>query len=354
MSHTALALIPVLFPALLQEDVLQLKDDGSGERKILVGKVLAMTDASIEFQDRKQGKMTLPMELVEPYSVYRIKESRIDPKSGAAHLELGEWCMTTAMHVTAIREFTLARQWDPSLASKADERIRAAQEEDARGKLEEARRHILAKRYDAAASLLSYIMRNYPDTSFGERAREESDKVAEAIRSEIEDKEKMLEAEKKEGEKKEEEAKTEGVQKTLREVLLALEEAKKAFADGLLWEAKDNLTQTRKSWENAERSLDRARLTLQPLLKSTDPAVVKEAERLEKELVDWLVRVTWRLGRNYAEQLSYGEAVRYLNQATALPHDAVTDELINRLMVTITELRMRQRASGSTGPSLPK
>ena len=60
---------------------------------------------------------------------------------------------------------------------------------------------------------------------------------------------------------------------------------------------------------------------------------------------EWLVRTYWRLSRNYAEHLTYVEAIRYLNKAFALPHDSIMDRLLNELLLTITQLRMKMRAA---------
>lgn len=331
------------------DDILQLKSEGSDDPMLLVGQVLNITDKTVEFQDRKNGKMTIPVESIEPYSLYRVKASRIDDASGKAHFELGEWCHASELFGSAIREFEKAKEKDPSLAEACEPRIKVSREEDARTRFEEAKRLILQKKYEKAAQILGLILRNYHDTPYADKAKEESDKVASALKAENEEKVKMLAAKKKADDDAKSTAKAAFEKKLFTESATLLDEAKKAFNEGLEFEAKDNVTQCRKSWENAERKLDQARLRLQSFLKTADDAAVKEGGELEKELVAWQVKVYWRLGRNYAEHLSHTDALRNLNRALALPHDEFMDRILNELVLTVTQVQMRRRAAGTGG-----
>ncbi|MHC4608109.1 MAG: hypothetical protein ACYTAF_14460, partial [Planctomycetota bacterium] len=129
LTLTAL-LIAAGTAAAQQDDVIQLKSGPGQEPQILVGKVIKITDTTVEFQHKKKGKMSLAIEDIEPYSLYRLKAARIDDASGKEHFELGEWCFSAGLYTTALREFERAKLLDRKIAGKCDERIRASREED--------------------------------------------------------------------------------------------------------------------------------------------------------------------------------------------------------------------------------
>ena len=66
-----------------------------------------------------------------------------------------------------------------------------------------------------------------------------------------------------------------------------------------------------------------------------------------QELDHWRIKVYWRFARNYAEHLTFSEALKYLNRAQVTPHDTFMDRMLNELLLTLTQLRMRKRAAGS-------
>ena len=337
---------PAEVPPLQGDEILQLKNSREGEPVFLVGKVLKIKEKTIVFEDHNRGILQIPIDSVEPYSLYRAKKSRIDDSSASDRYQLGEWCLSQELYTTAVREFNEAKQLDRSLRRTCDRKIKTCREEDARTKFEEAKRLILQQHYDSAAKRLHYILKRYSDTPYGEKAREESDKMAALIRAGNREKEEMLKAKKEADEKAQKDAGKFEKMKAFDEVKAALDTARNSFTDALLWEGKDNLTRCRRLWQSSASKLVTSRTQLKTLLESEDTNVVKEAIGLDAVVVEWLVRIYWRLGRNYAEHLSYSEALKYLNGALALPHDSDMDRLINELTLTITRLRMRMRASG--------
>ncbi len=337
---------PAEVPPLQGDEILQLKNSREGEPVFLVGKVLKIKEKTIVFEDNDRGILEIPIDSVEPYSLYLAKKRRIDDSSASDRYKLGVWCLSQGLYTTAVGEFNEAKQLDRSLRRSCDRKIKTCREEDARTKFEEAKRLILQKRYDSAAKRLHYILKRYSDTPYGETAREESDKVAALIRAGNREKEEMLRAKKEADHKAKKNVGKFEKMKAFDEVKAALDSARNSFSDALEWEGKDNLTLCRRLWRSSASKLVTARAQLKTLLESKDADVVKEATGLDAAVVDWLVRIYWRLGRNYAEHLSYGEALKYLNGALALPHDRDMERLINDLTLTMTQLRMRRRASG--------
>ena len=70
------------------------------------------------------------------------------------------------------------------------------------------------------------------------------------------------------------------------------------------------------------------------------------ADLLYSHLDAILVKVYFRLGRMWAVELSYPNALEWLNKAMKIPHDDQMERQINEILVTISQLKMRERASG--------
>jgi hypothetical protein len=58
------------------------------------------------------------------------------------------------------------------------------------------------------------------------------------------------------------------------------------------------------------------------------------------------VKTYYRLGRMWAVELAYPTALEWLNKAMRVPHDAATEHLVNEVLLTISQLKMRERAAG--------
>ena len=179
-----------------------------------------------------------------------------------------------------------------------------------------------------------------------DKAREETEKLADAIRRENEKKKKKFADKKKAEANKKVTAKRSAEKRVIGEVLTGIDQAKKLWTDGLNWEGLDNLTKTRKAWDQAERTLDRAKLRVQPLIRSKNIETLQEAIEADKEVDAGRVKIYWHLGRHYSEHLMYPEALKYINKGLATPHDAFQDRMFNELLLTVTQLRMRRRAAG--------
>ena len=124
IAAAALILVAGMPPR--QDDVLQIKDSGTGDPVILVGKVLKVTEKVVEFEDNRRGKMTISVDSIEPYSLYRVKSARINKKSGPDHFKLGEWCINAGLYFTAIKEFESAKSFDKKLKT-SDDRLRLSE-----------------------------------------------------------------------------------------------------------------------------------------------------------------------------------------------------------------------------------
>lgn len=326
-----------------KDDVIQLKDDGG----IKVGKIVKVDDAGIELQVKDLAKpIRIEFKDMMPYSVYRIKESRIDAKDGQAHLDLGDYCRANQLYSQAIKEYEAAATADASLEEKAKAKIGEARNEDAGSRFELAKKLALAKDWKGANEQLSIIIDKYSDTPYFEDAKKEIEKITEAIKKETEEKKKMLEEKKKADEAKVAKSKEELEKMALAQVLDQLKEAEAAWNEGLDWEGKTNITKADRAWKAAEAKLSAAKKNLEILLKSSDVEILKKSKELDKQADDWLVKVYYRLGSLWAVELNFALAKEFLNKAIKVPHDAQMDRLINEVLLTVNQLQMRQRAAG--------
>jgi tetratricopeptide (TPR) repeat protein len=321
-----------------QEDVIQLK----GEGKLLVGKVTNITDTTIEITT-KDGKVTLDIGQIHPVSVYKVRSSRIDPKSATAHWELGEYCKSNGLYAFATEEFDKAAGLDAGLKDKAKKAKDQMRSEDSRAKFEQAKRLGAEKKYADALELLKQILEKYADTPYFEEAKKELDKLGADLAKENEAKRAEIEEKKK---KKDEEAAKaiENAEKAeFKRAQDFIVDSRASWNEGLDWEAKANLTKADKAWKAADARLTAARGLCEKLEKSNDVAMIKSAKDLEKEIDGWIVRTCYRLGRLWATELNYGDAITWLNKGLKLEPD---HHLINEVLLTLTQLKMRKNAAG--------
>ena len=346
ISRSVLVLLALAVPALSQDakkpdDILQKKDGG-----LIVGRVLKMDADTADFlaKDEKEPRKIALKDLM-PYSVYRLRLDRIDRKSGQARMDLAEFCMSHGLYSTAAREFEEAAALDGSLADKAKKRRDEAHNEDGRAKFEDVKKLHLRKEYEEAKNIVRLLIEKYGDTPYAEEAKKEDGKMAEEIAKENAEKKAQLAAQQQAaadaGAKKTEDQ----IKVMIARTVELLEEAQKAWAEGLEHEAR-NLTKADKGWRAAEMALVSAKRNIDSLLKSNDVAVLQKAKDLERQTDTWLVKTYYRLGRMWSVELSYPTALEWLNKGMRIPHDDHMDHLLNELTLTISQLQMRQRAAG--------
>lgn len=322
------------------DDVLQKKDGG-----ILVGRILKVDAETIEVlvNGEKEPRRISSREL-NPYSVYRIRLDRIDKSSGDARLSLGEFCMANGLFYAATREFEEAARLDKSLEEKAKKRRDEAHNEDARSKFEEAKRLAAEKKYDQSNNLCQMIVEKYSDTPYFDESKKLVSKIAEDIAKENADKKAQLAEKKDEKQKKIEQLKENQEKDLLAKTGELIDDGGKLFLEGLDGEAK-NLTRGERAWKGAEVALQTAHRNVEYLLKSNDLETIKKAKEMERQIDHLLVRVYYRLGRMWAVELSYPTALEWLNKALKVPHDEQMDRQINEILLTISQLKMRERAA---------
>jgi hypothetical protein len=322
-----------------QEDVLQLK----GEGPLLVGKVTNVTETTIEFTTRDGKAMTLDIGQIHPVSVYKLRAARIDSKSAKDHWGLGDYCKTNRLFSFAAEEYDKAAAIDGSLKDKA---VRAKEElraEDGRSKFEQAKRLAAEKKYGDAGDLLRQLVERYADTPYAEEARKELDKLAAEVAKDNEARKAELEEKKRR--KDEEAAKAvENAEKAdFKRSQDLIVEARTAWNEGLDWEAKAALSKADKAWKSSDARLAAARTLCERLEKSNDVNMIKAAKDLEKEIDAWIVRTCYRLGRLWATELNYTESIGWLNKGLKIEPD---NHLINEVLLTLTQLKMRKNAAG--------
>ncbi len=320
-----------------QDDIVQGKDG-----TLFVGKILSASDASIDMQLKTGGKVTLEFKNLVPDSVYRVKADRIDDKSAKAHFDLGDWCLANGLFSSAIGEYDKAAALDKDLADKAKKKKEEAFNEDARTKFEEAKRLIATKDYEGAEKLLSMLLTKYKDTPWAKEAQSEVAKVAAEIAKENEAKKKQLEDKKKAeadaaGKKGEE-----GDKALLSGTTGAIEDAKKSWGEGLEWEGRGNLTKADRAFKTGEGRLAIGKRNTELLAKSNDVNSIKQAKELDKELDLWLVKTYYRLGRMWAVELNYPEALMWINKGLRISPE---DEDLKSTLRTLSELEMKRRSS---------
>ncbi len=323
-----------------QDEVIQLK----GEGKLLVGKITNVTDTTIEMTLSKEGKsVTLDIGQIHPVSVYKIRAARIDAKSATAHWELGDYCKANGLYAFAGEEFDKAAAIDGGLKDKAKRAREQMRSEDARTKFEQAKRFGAEKKYADALDLLKQLIERFPDTPYFEEAKKELEKLTSELAKENEQKRAEIEEKKR---KKDEEAVklAEAAEKAdLKRAQDLVVESRNSWNEGLDWEAKGNLTKADKAWKGSDAKLGAARGLCEKLEKSNDVNMIKSAKDLEKEIDGWIVRTCYRVGRLWATELNYTEAIGWLNKGLKLEPD---HHLINEVLLTLTQLRMRKNAAG--------
>ena len=342
MLWLATLLALTLQDAKKQDDVLQKRDGG-----LLVGKILKVeADAFEVLVTGEREPRRLMFRDLMPYSVYRARLDRIDKASGAARMELGEFCVAQSLYSQAVREFEEAARLDKSLEERARKRRDEAHHEDARSKFEEAKKHYQKKDYEEAVKLLHLLLESrYEGSPYQPEARTLVAKITEEIKAEKDELQKQIAAEKAKKEAVKENAKAQLEADLVNRTTLLIEEAHKAFAEGLDNEPK-NQTRAEKAWRTAEASLLAAKKNVEALIKTNDVELIKKAKEIDKQADFGLVRVYYRLGRLFAADLNYPSALEWLNKAMKIPHDEQTDRLINEVLLTITQLKMRERAAG--------
>jgi tetratricopeptide (TPR) repeat protein len=323
------------------DDVLQKKDGG-----ILVGRILKMDGDNVEvLVNGEKDARKIPLRDLNPYSVYKMRLDRIDKANGEARLGLAEFCMANGLYYAATREFEEAARLDKSLEEKAKKRRDEAHSEDARSKFEEAKRLAAEKKYDAANTLCQMIVEKYSDTPYFDESKGLISKIAQDIAKENEAKKKQLEDKKDEKEKKIAALKENQEKDLIAKTAELIDEGGKLFLEGLDGEIK-NLTKAERAWKSAEAALVTAHRNVEYLLKSNDLETIKKAKDFERSIDAVLVKVYFRLGRMWAVELSYPSALEWLNKAMKVPHDEQMDRQINEVLLTISQLKMRERAAG--------
>ncbi len=325
-----------------RDDVVQKKDGG-----ILVGRILKVeADAlGMVVQGEREGRKIYFREIM-PYNVYEIRLRRIDRKSAEARFELGEFCMSQGLHGTAAREFEEAAKLDPSMAEKCRKRKEDARNDDARTKLEDAKKLYAEKRLREANEVHHILLDRYEDTPYFKEAKDLVARITEDVQKENEEKKKQLEEKKKAAEDAKAKVKEDQEKKLLNDAADFVEQAQRSWIEALDHEPK-NLTKADRAWKAAELALAEARRRVDIALKSNDVENIKKAKEVEKQVDHWLVRTCYRLGRLWAVELNYPDALAWLNKAMKVPHDEQMDHLINEVLLTITQLQMRKRAAGA-------
>ena len=322
-----------------QEDVVQLK----GEGKLLVGKVTEITDKTLEMTLRDGSKVTLDLKEIHPVSVYKVRAARVDPKNAAARWELGEFCKANGLYAFATEEYDKAAALDAGLKDRAKKAKEQMRSDDSRAKFEQAKRLGAEKKYAEALDVLKQLIERYSDTPYFEEARKELDKLTAELAKENEAK--RAELEEKRRKKDEEAAKAaENVEKAdFKRSQDFIVEARASYNEGLDWEAKANITKADKAWKASDARLAAARGICEKLEKSNDVNMIKAAKDLEKEIDGWIVRTCYRLGRIWATELTYQEAIGWLNKGLKIEPD---HHLINEVLLLLTQLKMRKNAAG--------
>lgn len=343
----ALILSCLALPALAQEpkrpqdDVLQKKDGG-----IVVGRIQKLdADAVDILVNGEKDARRIALRELNPYSVYKIRLDRIDKSSGEAHFGLAEFCMANGLYPPAVKEFDEAARLDKNLEEKAKKRREEAHNEDGRARFEEAKRLAAERKYDDANRNCQLLVEKYADTPYFEEAKKLVAKIAEDIAKENEAKKKQIEDKKDEKEKKKLAIAESQEKDILAKTGELIEEGGRLWLEGLDGESK-NLTRAEKGWKGAEAALLAAHRNVEYLLKSNDLETIKKAKDYERAIDLLLVKVYYRLGRMWAVELSYPTALEWLNKAMKVPHDEQMDRQINEVLLTISQLKMRERAAG--------
>jgi hypothetical protein len=328
-------------PAKKQDDVLQKKDGG-----IVVGRIQKIDADFVEILvNGEKDARKIPLRDLNPYSVYKIRLDRIDKNSGEAHLALAEFCMANGLYPPATKEFDEAARLDKNLEEKAKKRREEAHNEDGRARFEEAKRLAAERKYDDANRICQLLVEKYADTPYFEEAKRLVARIAEDIAKENEAKKKQLEDKKEEKEKKNLAIKENQEKDILSRTAEMIDEGGKLYLEGLDGEAK-NLTRAEKGWKGAEAALLNAHRNVEFLLKSNDLETIKKAKDFDRAIDLILVKVYYRLGRMWAVELAYPTALEWLNKAAKVPHDEQMDRQINEILLTISQLKMRERAAG--------
>jgi tetratricopeptide (TPR) repeat protein len=323
------------------DDVLQKKDGG-----IVVGKIQKLDNDWVEIlvNGEKESRKIALRDLY-PSSVYRIRLDRIDKNNAEARMALGEFCMTNSLYFMATREFDEAARLDKSFEEKAKKRREEAHSEDARAKFEDAKRFASEKKYDEVNKTCQLLVEKYSDTPYFDEAKKLIAKVAEDIAKENEARRKAIEDKKEEKEKKAAAVKENQEKDILTKTTDLIDDGNKLWLEGLDGEIK-NITRAERAWKAAELALLNAHKNVEYLLKSNDLETIKRAKDFERQIDTVLAKVYFRLGRMYAVELNYPNALEWLNKAMKVPHDDQMDRQINEILVTITQLKMRERAAG--------
>lgn len=328
-------------PAKKPDDVLQKKDGG-----IVVGRIQKIDADYVEILvNGEKDARKISLRDVNPYSVYKIRLDRIDKNSGDAHLALAEFCMSNSLYPPAVKEFDEAARLDPALVEKAKKRREEAHNEDGRARFEEAKRLAAERKYDDANRICQLLVEKYSDTPYFEEAKRLVARIADDIAKDNADKKKQIEDKKEEKEKKNLAIKANQEGDIVAKTQEMIDEGAKLYLEGLDGESK-NLTRAEKGWKGAEAALLNAHRNVEYLLKSNDLDTIKKAKDFERAIDVILVKVYYRLGRMWAVELAYPTALEWLNKAAKVPHDEQMDRQINEVLLTISQLKMRERAAG--------
>jgi len=325
-----------------QDDVLQKRDGG-----LLVGKILKVEANGFEVlvNGEKEPRKLLFRDL-QPYSVYRARLDRIDKTSGAARMELAEFCVAQGLFAQAVREFEEAGKLDKTLEAQAKKRRDEAHNEDARSKFEEAKKHHQKKDFEEAVKLLHLLLEaRYEGTPYQAEAKTLVAKITEEVKAEKDELQKQIAADKAKKEAAKENVKVQQEADLFNRTVALLEDAQKAWGEALDNEPK-NQTRAEKAWKTSEQFLLAAKRNVDAMIKTNDVELIKKAREIDKQADLWLVRTYYRLGRLFASDLNYPTALEWLNKASKLPHDEAMERQINEVLLTITQLKMRERAAG--------
>lgn len=326
------------------DDVLQLRNDD----RLLVGRVIKVEGDTIEFlRNGEKDVRRISFKEIQPYSLYRVKQDRIDKASGAARFDLGEFCMANGLYLMASREFEEAARLDKSLEEKARRKKEEAHVQDARAHFEEAKKLHMEKKYADAKEKLRILMEQYSDTEYVDQAKALDVKMTDEIKKDIEDKKAALQA------RKDKEVEAKAAAKEQQDKIAAgkaaelIDQAAKMWNEGLDWEAKQNLTRAERAWKDAEKVLLDARRNVDALLKSNDVDSLKKGKDLEKQTDLSLVKTYFHLGRMAAVEGNYPVAQEWLNKGLKLTHDdAAWEHRLYEMILTLAQVRMRERSTG--------
>ncbi|MBI4567902.1 MAG: hypothetical protein HY719_05835 [Planctomycetes bacterium] len=381
----ALALLALLFlprVARAQTEEMLHRRDGTVVKGVLVA--LEEDGRKVRYQENGQEGIAALDDLL-PESAYRARRHFIDPASGAAHYDLGLFCLEKSLFYLARKEFTEAARLDPALAPRVEARTRELEELAAAEKLDLARKRVAEKSEEAARVILRSLLKSAPESvaakeaqallaqlegqaapagaagaaggvpapipgpggganpakagaeAGGAAAAAPDDKAKEGARKPLD----------KKAQKKADILKDIG-QKAERDLLAG----RQAYYEGLDNDGDGAFTRAQQAYDKAEALYARAREGFSGLVTESDADDEKKAadERVA-EIDDRLVRLYLARGHLEAAQLNLSAAARYANKALRIDEE---NRWALMLRQKVTEQRMERGIRGRTSPEPTK